>query len=269
MHTIPKIAIAVTFFYKRSRLPLLDAISAPFKTLADDARVYLITNTHDAAEKETIRAVLQNKDIPFSIHTPKLLGHPYLLAWCHFSIFRELSVKDESITHYMYLEDDMLITKENIEYWLRGRKELEPHGFIPSFLRYETREGDPFRYMTDFVKQVPFAATPKIQIREDYCYINMPTPYQGMYLLDRPLMTEHMRGPSSNPDFQYWGIRAKATQGLTFVGVPDGFTSRNLAGFNTRTFTPDPHCLIHHTANNYVDLPDTPLGKTPSHALVI
>ena len=270
MHTIPKLAIAVTFFYKHSRLPLLDTISAPFKTLAADTHLYVITNTHSAAEKEAIRTVLQNKDVPFSIHTPKLLGHPYLLTWCHFAIFEELLLKDTSITHYMYLEDDMLITKENIEYWLRGREELKPHGLIPSFLRYEKREGDDSLYMTDFVNQVRFDATPKVQIREDYCYLNMPFAYQGMYLLDSPLMAAHMRSPSWTPDAPFWGgIRAKATQGVTFSDIPAGFTSRNLAGFNTRTFTPDPHCLIHHTANNYVDVPDTPLAKTPSHALVI
>jgi hypothetical protein len=63
-----------------------------------------------------MEAVKQDRKLAVEIHTPTYLGHPYLLAWSHLYTFRESFNTDESITHFMYLEDDILITEKNIEY---------------------------------------------------------------------------------------------------------------------------------------------------------
>lgn len=268
MSSISNLAIAVTFFYKKDRLIFLDTISDRFQSLADRVHIYLVTNTYITEENNSIIAVLKNKNVPFSIHRPKLLGHPYLLPWCHFELFRSLLNNDPSVSHFMYIEDDTLVTCHNVEYWLQGRLDLKEHGLIPSFLRYEKNDNGDF-YIVDIIRQAVFDSAPKIYMNDGYCYMNMPNSYQGMYLLDRELMVEHMSGPSSNPDSGRWHIRETATQGLTFAKVPAGFTTRNLVGFFTDSFTVDPRCLIHHTANTYVSRPQGPLARISLHNLVI
>ncbi len=168
----------------------------------------------------------------------------------------------------MYIEDDIMINKNNIEYWLKGREELRHTGFIPSFLRYEKKDGGTI-YSTDVTKPVHLSHMPKISLPNGYSYVNFREPYQGMYLLDRELMAEHLRGPSSSPDFGPWHIREKAAQGLTFTNIPTGFYSRNLVGFDHKKFSVDPGCLIHHLPDNYANNPQSPFAKIPCRMLVL
>jgi hypothetical protein len=118
------------------------------------------------------------------------------------------------------------------------------------------------------IRKAPFNQLPKVKISDNYYYINLPKPYQGMYLMDRELLKEHLFGPSSNPDFGIWNIREKAAQGLTFSKVPKGYFSRNLIGYDNNKRQIDTNALIHHTPNNYADNPDTEFGNMPVNSVV-
>lgn len=257
---IEKIAIAVTFFYVAERLKYLHGIASEFAGLGDRYKVFVVTNSTDPEERARIAAVFA-PDADLEIVSPTLMGHPYLLTWCHFDVFRRLFNEEPGYTHFMYLEDDIKVTRENITYWLQGREALRRHGLLPSFMRYEVKQGDSTRYSTDVTQPIRFASAPKIVVAPGYCYINLRHPYQGMYLLDRELMQEHLTGGSASPDFGPWLIRETATQGLTFSKVPKGFRSRNLVGYDLSQGHIDPAALIHHTPNNYADNPDSPYGK--------
>jgi hypothetical protein len=54
--------------------------------------------------------------VNIKIVTPKYLGHPYLLTWSHLDVFRKMYKIDDNISHFMYLEDDVEIKLNNIEY---------------------------------------------------------------------------------------------------------------------------------------------------------
>ena len=162
-------------------------------------------------------------------------------------------MQDASFTHFMYLEDDILITRDNMSYWLEGRELLREFDFIPSFLRVEQRAGSQDWYSTDCPQSYHVNHLPRAKLSNDLTFVNLPTPYQGMYLLDRDLMAEHLSGPSSSPDFGPWAIREKAAQGITFARVRPGFTSRNLIPFRDSQRQVDQRCLIHHTPNNYAN----------------
>lgn len=264
---LDKLIIAVTFYYVEERLKYLSAISLEFANLANEIQVFIITNTIDEAHHGKIIASLDGR-LKAEIFVPELLGHPYLLTWCHAGIFREQFEQDESISHFMYLEDDILIRPDNIAYWLKAREDLRPYGLIPSFLRFELKTGDTEPYSSDVTRKTPFSQLPKVKVSDNYYYINLPKPYQGMYLMDRDLMKEHLFGPSSNPDFGIWNIREKAAQGLTFANVPEGYFSRNLVGYDNSINQIDSHALIHHTPNNYANNPDTGFGDTSVSELV-
>jgi hypothetical protein len=257
----------VTFYYVEERLKYLAAISQEFFNLANEIQVFIVTNTEDETHHERIIGSLDVR-LQAKILVPQLLGHPYLLTWCHLSIFREQFRQDESITHFMYLEDDMLIRPNNIAYWLQARQDLKPYGLIPSFLRFELKSGETKQYSSDVYKKMPFNQLPKVRISDHYYYINLPKPYQGMYLMDRELMEEHLSGLSSNPDFGIWNIREKAAQGLTFAKIPEGYFSRNLVGYDNDAQQVDANALIHHTPNNYANNPDTGFGDLAVSDLV-
>lgn len=259
--SIEKLAIAVTFHYAENRFEYLAQIASKFGLLAKEVEVAVITNATDELRHDNIRAVLSNGSFNIRVLSPTLMGHPYLLAWSHLDVFRRLIQEDQSISHFMYLEDDILVTRANLEYWLQGRDFLRQFGLIPSFLRYELKQNDGNPYSTDITKKAKFWKLPRVRVTDTYFYVNLRQPYQGMYLLDRELMNEHLSGPSSSPDFGPWGIREKAAQGLTYANVPKGCRSRNFVGFDIERGSVDSRCLIHHTPNNYADNSDIEFGK--------
>jgi hypothetical protein len=264
---IDNLAICISFHYSVDRLTYLRQIASHFSSLASRVQVHIITNTPESHAHEHIARVFRGV-VEFSIKVPELLGHPYLLTWSHLAVFRDLIESNLAITHFMYVEDDICVTRDNIDYWLKAREELRGFGAIPSFLRIEFKDEDPLPYSTDVVESASLGSIPQINIRQDYAYINLLYPYQGMYLLDRELMVEHLSGPSCSPDHGIWNIREKAAQGLTFSKVPRGFNSRNFVGFDLRSDKIDKNSLVQHLPNNYANNPNTKHGKISIDSLV-
>ena len=268
--TIKKLVIAVTFHYKEERIKFLEKISSQFHSLAEEVSVHILTNETDNEKKLNLLSLVKKAgNFSVEIHTPTYLGHPKLLTWSHFCIFKRLFNTDLSISHFMYLEDDIFVTRTNMEYWIKARKELESKRVIPSFLRYENKKCLLQFYSTDCTKKYRFHILPKFKLSKNYYYLNLPEPYQGMYLLDRELMSEHLSGPSSIPEYTPWGISEKAAAGLTFMNVPDGCYSRNFIGYESKHKRIDPSCLVHHLPNNYAENLNSPHGKIRLEELII
>ncbi len=266
-----KLAICVTAFYDERRLGYLERASSHFRELADEVVVCLITNTSDPEERARLSACVEAAGISASFCTPTGLGHPYLLPWAHFTVFRRQFADDASISHFMYIEDDTLVTRDAIEYWVEWHAVLNPARLMPSFLRVEKKHDDDRWYSTDCMQPARISQSPRASLDDQIIFVNLANPYQGMYLLDRALMAEHLGGPSSSPDFGPWPIREKAAQGLTFASPPQGFTSRNLVPYLPGTQTIDERCFVHHLPNNYAnDLsPSNPFAKIPVTGVLI
>jgi len=261
-----KLLVCITYHYSDARIPIQKETCSRLGQLAEKVEVVILTNGESYIP--SLLRELGACTYQLEILAPKLLGHPYLLTWCHQQIFRDRIKEDMTTSHFMYIEDDILITPENIEYWLEGREKLRNTGLIPSFLRYERSSRDSEMFATDLTRKVNPLIAPKIYVNsKEYAYINLPQPYQGMYLLDRELIEEHLKSSSSSPDFGPWPIREKATQGITFLNVPRPYSSRNVIGYSISTKAIDKRSLIHHAANNYVDDPGSQLGKVPINNL--
>jgi len=263
-----KIAICITFHYNEHRLKYLEKVINEFDNLGLNINITIITNTNDPLVLTKIKNFVFHNISNIYFFTPIGLGHPYLLAWSHLEIFRK-QVLDESFTHFLYIEDDILITKKNIDYWLINREILRPYGLIPSFFRYEINNFNKKFYSSDVVKPISIYDCKLFKISENKSFINIPYPYQGLYFLDRELLLEHLNGPSSCPDFdhndsglfriQSHDMRARAAFCLTFINIPKGYRSRNVLLLNGTNI--DEACLVHHLPNNYTNNPDLIGGK--------
>ena len=245
-----KLAIAVCCHFNEARLPYLNQISDDFASLGSEVFVIIVTNTSNANEIKKLESVIAGKGFSYEFFIPDTLGHPLLLTWDHFPVFKAL-LKDGSFTHFMYLEDDTRVTRQNITYWIEGRELLRPHGLIPSFMRVEKKVNDDHWYSSDCPHPFYIFALPRIEVKKNFGFVNFPELYQGMYLLDRELMIEHLSGPTYSPNSGVWGIQEKAAQGLTFANVPKGYTTRNLIPYMIDSLQIDGRCLIHHVPNNY------------------
>ena len=246
-----KIAVCITFFFVEERIQYLFKTCKGLSTINEDLDVTIVTNsTKD--EQTLICQALSDLELNFSFFVPTGLGHPYLLTWSHFHVFRQKL--EQNFTHFLYLEDDLLFTQENFEYWLSANQELQSRGLIPGFLRIEHNNIDKEWYSSDIEEVQYYSECPKIVSKKNITYLNLQFPYQGMYLLDRNQFLKHINGKSCNPDFGMWLIRESAAQGLTFVDVPEGFNSTIVLPYNSTNKEIEKKCMVHHLPNNYAHI---------------
>ena len=255
---ISSLAVAVTFFYNQDKLIYLEKALSNLHEFADTVFLYIITNTRESNEKEQIEQILPNyENVKNQILVPHLIGHPYLLTWSHKDIFKHLIDAHRNISYFLYIEDDIYLTYDNIQYYLEANVLLEKRKFIPSFVRYEIYDSK--KYAIDIMKRQKFDAMGKLIFKDDYSYVNLSYPYQGLYLLSHKMMEQYYKSPAYNPDYNtVWPIREMSTATISFYNVPQGFTSRNLVGCNINdgNVSFDERCLIHHLPDKYVNDPE-------------
>jgi hypothetical protein len=261
-----------------NKLPLVNKVLLSQKDLCDEVHVAIITNKTDLSEinliKEHIPEQSKNLYIEIVNRGYENLPSPWLLTWMHKELMYE-KFQDTSYTHFMCIEDDMLVTKKNFDYWIEYKEKLKPHQIIPSFLRVELNSE---RWMAlDLVKGDKFNLDqlPKLQLN-NITFVNIWRVYQGMFLYDRELMQEHINSKKYKlvecvPDWNIrilntsWplGLTEAAVLGLTHVNVPDGCFSRNFLPLKISENIVDESCFVHHLPNKYTNDLQSDFGTIP------
>ena len=259
-----KLAAIIGFFYNQTKLPILSKVCESLVKISDKNEIYILTNSISPSQKEKIENEVSEK---IRIILIDEIVHNRLLPWYHLNLMRKLYDKEE-ITHFLYLEDDILFNKSNFNYWINSRRILRKSNLIPGFTRVEINQNNKELYAVDFTKKNNIKKLPKIKVNENYEFVNHKFPYQGMYLYDRELMKEHLQGPSSNPDCGHGAfdtnyidsrminldLMAKANIGLTYINAPSGFFNRMVTLFNIKEKEIDNNCQIQHLTNKYANL---------------
>lgn len=256
-----KIAVCITFFYKQNRVKYLLEVIDGLVEFSVPIDLTIISNNLPIDFASFLKNYVFKKfNFILNIFSPVGLGHPYLLAWSHYSVFKE-KILDISFSHFIYLEDDIKFTENNFKYWVEARNILKNDNLIPAFFRYEINTNSKW-YSTDVLKSMSiYDCKVILNINNDH-FINIVYPYQGMYLYDRELMLEYFHSSSFNPDFDHgiynsifplkpFNIREKAALGLTFFNIPKTFRSRTVLPYDVNKNQLKTDCLIHHIPNNY------------------
>ena len=266
-HLPKKMAICISFFYDHKKIDILKQICKECKNFAKEFDVTIITNEQNKAKLENLEKIIKGVVLNFTIYSPPDLQDTRLLPWSHFVVMRK-KIMDDSYTHFMYLEDDILLTKENILYWVKARNALKNYKLIPSFIRTEKNFKDNEIYAADQIEKNNLKNMPKVYSKkQDVAFVNLLAPYQGMYFFDKDLMKEHLEGPSSNPDFGHTifnvnytnnevvfiDLMAKANIGLIYKDVPKGFFYRNVVPVDLKNKIVKDYCLIKHLTNKYTN----------------
>jgi len=257
-----KLAICICFFFKKSKIKNLKKICENFSKLNINYEITIITN--DKSKKEYLSAQIKAKKI--TIHAPTDLIDNRLLPWVHLKIMKKKYL-NKSFTHFLYIEDDILVSEENIKYWILARQFLKKINLIPSFILTEFNSSDKNLYAVSYLSKNKIKLMPKILDKKNFfAFANTKFPYQAMYLYDRSLMKEHIFGPSSNPDFGHGAFKikylnknminldlmAKVNAGLIYKDVPFGFLNRYVLPVNLKTCRVNEYCLIKHLPNKYI-----------------
>lgn len=271
-----RVLATITFHFKESRLQFLFQVIRNLIEFPVDLDLIVITNVDDdirIAKIETLcHPLFENfpalrKKQTLSIKSFPHLTDPWQLTWCHKQLIKDTFVAPNSTyTHFIYSEDDILITYDNFVYFLRYRDLLKSRRLIPSFHRIEYNTEDNCLYLSDQEGVSNFAQRSRVEL-DGYAFINLDYPYNAMFILDRDLALEYVISQSFDRNLSKliqpeWDIACRSAMGLCFENPPVGFAHRYVSPVNPNTLATPFWSWVYHVPNNYVTNRYTALGKT-------
>jgi hypothetical protein len=223
-----KLWVNLCFYYVQERL---DNFLKIYNTLAKIPNIKIIINSN------------RNFDNSLPIEISEL-PDPYRLTWEHKKSMRPFLESD--YTHFAYIEGNILVTKQVFDCWNKSRKLFKKNNlnFIPATHRTEC-DAQGNVYSLDCTRIV--RDRPIIEI-EGKKFISLVEPYQGMFIMDRELVEEHIHSDYFNVGEKgWWGIRESANLGNMFINIPSGYEHRAMLPLDDFS-----ECLTPHLTNNYV-----------------
>jgi hypothetical protein len=273
-----RILATVTFHFRESRLQyLFQVVRSLCEYPVEVLDVVIITNVdHDVALKQ-IRDLCAPLFTSFPVRPgskknlliesfPKL-PDPWLLPWCHKHLIADRFLRSEiTYTHFIYLEDDVLLSYDNFCYFRHYREMLKEQRLIPSFQRMEYNDADNRLYLVDQIGVTDFSSRNSMNL-DEYAFVNLDYPFNAMFILDRELALEYVETPSFDRERSKvvrpkWDVACRAAMGLCFENPPQGFAARYVSPVDPRTLTTPSWSWIYHLPNNYAKNRLKPFAKT-------
>ena len=241
-----KISKHITFFYDEGRFKYLNQLIAEAGTYPHDVDIFIHTNKSISDDK--LHSPSNNITILVYIHDLKGRD-PYILPWlCR-------PIMESQKNHYdifMYVEDDILVPRAALLYWLEHKNTVMAENYNLGFLRIEV---DPMgkHYTTDNATSpdgsIDQTLRKTITINGKVYAVNDANPYCAFWIYDANEFSRFIYSGFYNPALiNGYGIREKAAIGLHGLYTP----------WYTYTVIPvmdkglNPGCKIYHLPNNYL-----------------
>ena len=179
---------------------------------------------------------------------------PWNLVWEHKNILKKNLLTSSSNDLFLYLENDILFTQENLDYYLSNKDILNQHGLFPAFMRveYDHRENKWVAMDQFYNDRLSISKCPNIKI-DDVNYVQLPNTYCAMYILDNKTAGEYVQSDAFDMEksraYVWWDKGARASMGLQFTNIPKNFDSRNVVKVIDSKIVSG--ALIHHLPNLY------------------
>lgn len=251
-----KLQIVICSYYQKKRLKFLKKVISNLVELNVKKKITVVTNSLSVQDKFNIKKTLKEYIKFFKIHEIGELPDTNLLPWHCLNLLKK-KYKDKSNSHFLFLEDDILINQKNINYWLSSRDLIKKNNFIPGFLRIEIKNNS--KYLIDRKKKIIIRKTPRLfDVRNKLLFINNRFPYHAMCLMDRKLMNELIANKSAGIDYGFhhkimrnlYPIKELSNILIGYLNVPVGFYNRFFFPYIIKENIPD-YCLVEHLDKKY------------------
>lgn len=210
------------------------------------------------------------KKIPSINHSHDVKSKsPWLLTWEHKKSFLRALENSKEKSVFLILEDDVLFTQANLDYFLEFKECLMLKKLMPSFCRVEFSHKLGHYVAIDYFDSQPISIKdlPRLKVGSRN-FVEMPNPYSGLVILDLEGAKRYVNSAAfsetESRELTWWGIGERAVMGLQFLDVPPGFHSRNVVLVNTSSTGVDPRTWILHQPNIYSRKREFSRGLTPN-----
>ena len=237
-----KITKHITFFYSektKDRIVYLNKILEETNKYPYITNIFIHTNYPFSSN-----LLVPNTNGTTTIVTHDLgKEHPFYLTWkCRELLYKQ---KDE-YDIFIYTEDDILIPKTAIIYWLENKDKVLQNNFNLGFLRIEVNDEE--ELMTDFFRgAVPLNII--ISIDDKQYAVNNRNPYCAMWIYDKSEFSRFINSSYwSMKNIEGYEIREKSAIGLH--GIHTRFYKGTILPIVEDQI--DSACKIYHLPNNYI-----------------
>ncbi len=186
---------------------------------------------------------------------------PWNLLWEHKKDLKLLAQqKSRRKRIFLVLENDVLFTQQNLNYWLKNRETLRHSRLVPSFLRIEYSQnlGDWICIDIHGMNSLKERILRKIA---DNLVLQIPSLYSGLIVLDDELLVEYVESKAidklQSKELIWWDLGARASMGIQFVNIPQNFSDRHVIPlYQPLNLEVPKEALVHHLPNLYSSVPE-------------
>jgi len=245
-----KITKHITFFYDCDRFQYINRIIQEVNKYKHKTDIFIHTN-------RSFNINLLNKNNNGSINIVKhslLKINPFYLSWKCRDLMKQQ--KDE-YDIFIYVEDDILILNEALEYWIEHNSKLIEMNYNLGFIRIEVKDGE--EYMTDILRKIDNTL---IDVDGHAYVVNNVCSYYAMWIYNKGEFNKFTRSKYYN------GILNNANELIDVKKYPKkkvvgrSIREKSARGFQycyKNTIIPVKNnklvkeCRIYHLPNNYVN----------------
>jgi hypothetical protein len=241
----PRIWLAITAFKPLARLgPLLRVLNEyQHYDASISANIYVDYDSQDDVPQ--LEAALEQFDkleIEVKVAAPGYEN--WYLTWAHKTDLA-LAILNRKADFYIYQENDVLIRKDNFNYFRKWKPVLKRYGLEPGFALFEELDGRRIPIGNyerwNLTKETPNVwhdigfTVPKLLVidHEVDFFVQLGSPYYCGMILDQKDGEKYIRSDSFDPEKSYaktgirnWPIADRSSMGLAFEELPVGHEHR-------------------------------------------
>ena len=246
-----KISKHICFFYLENRINYINRIIEECNIYPYLTDIFIHTNNVNLTDSAFIK--YNNGKINIIVHTTFKNDNPFYLSWkCRELLQTQVDLYDI----FIYIEDDILIFKDTLNYWIKYKDMCINNNYNLGFLRIEKNEKDEI-YWVDSANRPIFSSITYIDNQP--FVLNNVQAYCASWIYDK---SEFIRWINSS----YWNIENIKSLGQQFIREVSaiGFSNEGYKG----TIIPlenfnklDKNCIVHHLDNKFIKDMTTPFGK--------
>ena len=253
-----KITKHISFYYNSNRVNYINRIITECNSYPFTTDIFIHTNYNFSYE---LLHEYNNGKIQIVVHDLSNIN-PFYLTWKCRDLLK--NHKDD-YDIFMYIEDDILVPKEAIIYWLKYNEKLIARNYNLGFVRIETLNGE--EYITDLHKN-EYLTKYLENIGDDLFVINDKNPYCAFWIYNKHEFNKFINSDLYNiQNIKGYLFREASAIGLhgletdwykhtiipviTPYGIENTEGDKN-TGTNNIKYQLHPSCRIYHLPNNYV-----------------
>ena len=240
-----KICVHISFYFNDERIKYLNKTINEINNYPHDTDIFIHTN------KEIIAEEIFNKNkkgkLNIIVHTKFKNNNAQYLTWKCRSLL-EKQIEDYDI--FIYLEDDILLYKETLDYWLKYKDLFIKHKCNVGFMRVERGSDGELYWVDGCIKMNNFA-----KIGNKLYLVNDVQPYCAFWIYDKNemklWMNEEYWDPAKTCCHSAIHILEKSSSGKIWdQGYPTIIPI-------TQAATPHPNCIVYHQGEKFVKFVET------------